>query len=118
MPEINITINVGSADNSVILTKLNQMSEQFDQLKAKLEALSPQIDTITTGVQTANTSLTGVTDDLTYLKELLANNPTPEQITEATILVDNLTAKVTPAAEALTALGTSLAALDAQTTRT
>lgn len=93
------------------------MSEQFDQLKAKLEALGPQIDTITTGVQTANTSLVGVTDDLAYLKEQLVNNPTPDQIAAAVTLVDNLTAKVAPAAAALTALGTTLADLDAQTQR-
>lgn len=92
------------------------MNEQFDQLKAKLEALEPQIDAITTGVQTANTGLVGVADDLTYLKGLLANNPTPEQLADAVTLVDNLTAKVTPAVEAISTLATRLGELDAQTT--
>lgn len=93
------------------------MNEQFDQLKAKLDALQPQIDNITTGVTTANTSLTGVTDDLAYLKEQLSNNPTPEQISAAIATVDSLTAKVAPAAEAISTLATNLGALDAQTTR-
>lgn len=93
------------------------MAENFDQLKAKLDALSPMIDNITTGIQTANTGLTGVVDDLAYLKEQLTNNPTPEQINEAITLVDNLTAKVQPAADAIGTLATQLTDLDAQTQR-
>lgn len=119
MPDINITLNIHlPAQDNTELAQLKQfMAENFDQLKAKIEALAAPIETITTGVQTANTSLTGVVDDLAYLKEQLQGNPTPEQIAEAVTLVDNLTAKVTPAADALTALGTTLADLDAQTQR-
>lgn len=119
MPDINITLNIHlPAPDSSELAQLKQfMAENFDQLTAKIAALQAPIDTITTGVQTANTSLTGVVDDLAYLKEQLANNPTPEQIAAAVTLVDNLTAKVTPAADAISALATAVADLDAQTTR-
>lgn len=119
MPDINITLNIHlPAPDSSELAQLKQfMAENFDQLTAKIAALQAPIDTITTGVQTANTSLLGVVDDLAYLKEQLANNPTPEQIAAAVTLVDNLTAKVTPAADAISALATAVADLDAQTTR-
>lgn len=116
-PEIHIHLHLPAPDNTELAQLKQFMAENFDQLKAKIAALEAPIETITTGVQTANTSLTGVVDDLAYLKEQLADNPTPEQIAEAIILVDNLTAKVSPAADALTALGTTLADLDAQTTR-
>jgi len=89
----------------------------IDDLKAKLEAQSTQIDTISTGVATANTSLTGLSDDIAYLKELLANNPTPEQIQELITLADGMGTKLGTASTALSTLGTTLADLDAQTTR-
>jgi uncharacterized phage infection (PIP) family protein YhgE len=118
-PDINITLNIHlpASDNSELAQLKQFMAENFDQLKEKLAALEPKIDAITTGVQTANTGLTGVSDDLAYLKELLENSPTPEQVAEAVTLVDNLSAKVTPAADAIGALATQLTDLDAQTTR-
>jgi len=113
----NITINLPAPGNPELAQLKQFMAENFDQLKAKLDALEPQIDNINTGVQTANTNLAGVTDDLAYLKEQLAGNPTPEQIAEANAVLDRLTSKVTPAADAISALATSLGDLDAQTTR-
>lgn len=119
MPDINITLNIHlpATDNTELAQLKQFMAENFDQLTAKIAALEAPVATIVTGVQTANTSLVGVVDDLAYLKEQLQGNPTPEQIAAAVTLVDDLTAKVTPAADAISALATAVADLDAQTTR-
>jgi methyl-accepting chemotaxis protein len=118
-PEIHIHLNVNmpAVDNSQLVQIKQFMSEQFDQLKAKVEALTPLIDGITQGVQTANTGLAGVTDDLAYLKEKLQSNPTPEEITALAGKVDGLITKITPAADAINTLSTQLTDLDAQTKR-
>lgn len=116
-PEIHIHLHLPAPDNSELAQLKQFMAENFDQLTAKIAALEAPVATIVTGVQTANTSLVGVVDDLAYLKEQLTNNPTPEQIAAAVTLIDNLTAKVTPAADAISALATAVADLDAQTTR-
>lgn len=104
-PTYNININLpGSSDE--VLQKLTQMAENFDQLKAKVEAQTAQLDTINTGV-------TGITDDIAYLKEQLAgleNGATAEQIAELSAIVDGANSR-------LTTLGTQLSDLDAQTTR-
>lgn len=82
-------------------------------------AVNAKFDEIDSGLETSNTKLTGITDDVAFLKETiekLQSNPGP--ITpEDQALLDAAQARVNGAATKIAAFKTALEALDAATER-
>lgn len=103
-------------------TKLD-LEKLGDKIMSKISdyttAVNAKFDEIDSGLETSNTKLTGITDDVAFLKETiekLQSNPGP--ITpEDQALLDAAQARVNGAATKIAAFKTALEALDAATER-
>jgi len=105
-------------------TIMSAISEFSDRVNAKFDEIGASVDSAVTGVDAANTSLTGVAADVEFLKDViqkLQTNPgpiTPEDqalLDSAEARVGTLATKTTALKDSLGTLSTALGALDAAT---